>query len=48
MGTQMKNRIAGLEVAQESPQHHENEEYLKWYKENKRKDTCERVMIFRQ
>ncbi len=41
VGTQMKKHIAGLNVAQERPQHHEDEEYQKWYKEKKRKDTQE-------
>jgi hypothetical protein len=44
MGTQMRKCITWLEVTQESPQHHENEKYHKWYKENKRKNTCEVVM----
>jgi hypothetical protein len=42
-----KNKMhSRFEVAQESPQHHEDEEYPKWYKEKKRKDTRERVMQF--
>jgi hypothetical protein len=41
VGTQMKKRMAGLSVAQEIPQHYEDEEHQKWYKEKKRKDTQE-------
>jgi hypothetical protein len=41
MGTQMKKRITRLEVAQESPLHHE--EYQKCYKENRKKDTPKKV-----
>jgi hypothetical protein len=44
MGTQMKKCITWLEVAQESPQHHDDEKHQKWYKENRRKDTSEKVM----
>ncbi len=43
MGTQMKKCIIGLEVTKESPLHHEDEKYQKWYKENRRKDTCKKV-----
>jgi len=43
MGTQMKKCIIRLEVTKESPLHHEDEKYQKWYKENRRKDTCEKV-----
>jgi hypothetical protein len=44
MGTQMKKCIIRLEVTQESSLHHEDEEYQKWYKENRRKDTPEKAM----
>jgi hypothetical protein len=43
----MKKCITGLNVAQESPQHHEDEKYQKWYKEKKRKDTHKKVKQFR-
>jgi hypothetical protein len=39
----MRKCIARLEVTQESPQHHEDEKYHKWYKEKRRKNTCKRV-----
>jgi hypothetical protein len=47
LSTQMKKRITGLNVAQESPQRHEDEEHQKWYKEKKKKDTDKKVKQFR-
>jgi hypothetical protein len=43
MGTQMKKCITRFEVVQKSPLHHEDEEYQKWYKENRKKDTPKKV-----